>query len=911
MPQSDPRSASSLRGGEFVAPRVMPRSGPETVVNPEKRAAAGNSIDYALLPSAPTSSIARILFPAAEGDERCDRNVSGLTIGHFQVMERIRSGGMGAVFKALDMRLNRHVALKVLPPSLARDETAVLRFRNEAQAAAQLDHENIARVFYIGEDEGLHYIAFEFVTGTNLRELIQQQGRMPIADAVNYTLQTAFALLHMSAKGVVHRDIKPSNIIITPAGRAKLVDMGLARQEKRVAANADLTLAGTTLGTFDYISPEQARDPRTADVRSDIYSLGCTLYHMLTGEPPYPDGTVLQKLLQHQGEDPPNPADKNRQVPENLAAVVREMMTKDQRRRYQTAEQLVRDLMLVAGSLGLRSLSPEGLVWLSASPRTSFWERHLAWMATVACLLIIVGYLEFGAGRWNPLSNLDRRNSSASSGDATPTPATESTQSGNGVGSVAATKTLGGGSANRQGSGTDADDPRSASGLSSSGVSLVATKSSLDESSSADASRSASETDARATAAAKTKPMAGSTTEAGRRPETSKTGADATESAIVILSPDGSIPQSYPTLEAACSAAADGSVIELRFQGRRQEAPVRVTKRVTIRAAKGLRPVIEFVPKEIPAEGFLTRMITVVSGQLELIGFDILLNIPDGISGDQWTVVAVQRPEAVRLDGLTVTLNNPRQRPCAVVELAPGWGASMPDIMSANKTTVRTPLDVEVTSSLIRGGGDLFLVKHVIPLRLSVKESAVALDGTLLREAGNQALPTDNTHIELRIDHITGLMSRGLVRLDSGEAGRRLLPLQVSSSNSIFSTNHPEPLVTASGMVPAQDLRQLLTWSGQRNFYDRFDSLWMILSTDGAGRMENLNFAMWQNHWGTALEVEPRDDGVLWQEDWATKPLAEMRSDDFALDREVLDNPAVSGATDGRDAGADLSKLPR
>jgi serine/threonine-protein kinase len=446
-------------------------------------------------------------------------------------------------------------------------------------------------------------------------------------------------------------------------------------------------------------------------------------------------------------------------------------------------------------------------------------------------------------------------------------------------------------------------------------VILVATKSSLDEPSSADASRaaagSASETDVRTTAAAKTKPITGSTPEAGRRPETSKTGADPTEPAIVILSPDGSFSQSYPTLEAACSAAADGSVIELRFQGRRQEAPVRVTKRVTIRAAKGLRPVIEFVPKEIPAEGNLTRMITVVSGQLELIGFDILLNIPDGISGDQWTVVAVQRPEAVRLDGLTVTLNNPRQRPCAVVELAPGWGASMPDIMSANKSAVRTPLEVEVTSSLIRGGGDLFLVKHVIPLRLSVKESAVALDGTLLREAGNQALPTDNTHIELRIDHITGLMSRGLVRLDGGEAGRRLLPLQVSSSNSIFSTNHPEPLVTASGMVPAQDLRQLLTWSGQRNFYDRFDSLWMILSTEGAGRMENLNFAMWQNHWGTALEVEPRDDGVLWREDWATKPLAEMWADDFALDREVLDNPAVSGATDGRDAGADLSKLPR
>ncbi|MBI5760933.1 MAG: protein kinase [Planctomycetales bacterium] len=884
----------------------MPRSGPETVVNPEKRAAAGSSIDHALVPSAPKSSIARVLFPAVEADEKSGQDLSGLTIGHFQVTGRIRSGGMGAVFKALDTRLNRTVALKVLPPSLARDETSVLRFRNEAQAAAQLDHENIARVFYIGEDEGLHYIAFEFVTGTNLRELIQQHGRMPIADAVNFTLQTASALLHMASKGVVHRDIKPSNIIITPTGRAKLVDMGLARQEKRVAANADLTLAGTTLGTFDYISPEQARDPRTADVRSDIYSLGCTLYHMLTGEPPYPEGTVLQKLLQHQGEDPPNPTLKNRQVPENLAAVVREMMAKDPRRRYQTAEQLVRDLMLVAGSLGLRSLSPEGLVWLSSSPRSSFWERHLAWMATVACLLIIVGYLEFGATRWNPLSNLDRQNDLASNGDAMRT--AESRPRYNGEGSVAVTKRPG----------TNSNERVMPKENEPSGASPTATAKSPSDEASRPPTSLTSDTEIRATAVAKAKPATGSTgsaAETSRRPDTSKAGvaagAEVSEPAIVILSPDGSTSQSYPTLEAACSAAADGSVIELRFQGRRQEAPVRVTKRVTIRAARGLRPVVEFVPKEIPAEGLLTRMITVVSGQLEMIGFDILLNIPDGLSGDQWTVVAAQRPEAVRLDGMSITLNNPRQRPCAVVELAPGWGASMPDIMSATKSTVRTPLEVEVTSSLIRGGGDLFLVKHVIPLRLSVKESAVALDGTLLREAGSQALPTDSTHIELRIDHITGLMSRGLVRLDGGEAGRRLLPLQVSSSNSIFSTNHPEPLVTASGMVPAQDLRQLLRWNGQRNFYDRFDSLWMILSTDGAGRMENLNFSMWQNHWGTALEVEPRDDGVLWQEDWATKPLAEMRADDFALDRDVLDNPAVSGATDGRDAGADVARLPR
>src|SRR5690606_6910543 len=155
----------------------------------------------------------------------------------------------------------------------SRDRAAVLRFQNEARAAARLDHENIARVFYIGEDRGLHFIAFEYVTGQNVRDAIIRAHRLRVADAVNYALQIASALRHTSAAGVVHRDIKPSNIIIAPNGRAKLVDLGLAR---KIASESmgDLTVAGTTLGTFDYISPEQAKDPRSVDVRSDIYSLG-------------------------------------------------------------------------------------------------------------------------------------------------------------------------------------------------------------------------------------------------------------------------------------------------------------------------------------------------------------------------------------------------------------------------------------------------------------------------------------------------------------------------------------------------------------------------------------------------------------------------------------------------------------
>ncbi|HAA49396.1 MAG TPA: serine/threonine protein kinase, partial [Planctomycetaceae bacterium] len=256
----------------------------------------GSTLCGRLFPPAPT-----IVDGVATTGSSTIQSPVGVELDHFIIDERIGVGGMGAVFRARDTRLGRGVALKVLSPVQSLDSGAVQRFRNEARAAAGLDHDNIARVFYVGEDRGLHFIAFEYITGTKVRDLIAAGGPLDPADAVNYTLQIASALVHTNSVGVVHRDVKPSNIIITPTGRAKLVDLGLARNPELNQTSEDLTSDGTTLGTFDYISPEQARDPRGVDVRCDIYSLGCTLYHMLTGEPPYPDGNAFQKLLDHQG----------------------------------------------------------------------------------------------------------------------------------------------------------------------------------------------------------------------------------------------------------------------------------------------------------------------------------------------------------------------------------------------------------------------------------------------------------------------------------------------------------------------------------------------------------------------------------------------------------------------------------
>ena len=240
-----------------------------------------------------SSARRRLSMPAAASPQPIALPVAGELVDTFLLEEAIGVGGMGAVFRALDTKLDRQVALKLLPPDQASDVEVVQRFYQEGRAAARLDHENIARVFSIGQHDRFHYIAFEYIEGMTVRQRVETFGALPVKEAVNIALQIGHALVHASSRSVVHRDIKPSNIIITPQGRAKLVDMGLARRFER-EGDRGLTQSGMTLGTFDYISPEQARDPRDVDVRSDLYSLGCTLFHMLTGRPPFHGGTVLQ-----------------------------------------------------------------------------------------------------------------------------------------------------------------------------------------------------------------------------------------------------------------------------------------------------------------------------------------------------------------------------------------------------------------------------------------------------------------------------------------------------------------------------------------------------------------------------------------------------------------------------------------
>ncbi|MEO9934143.1 MAG: protein kinase [Rhodopirellula bahusiensis] len=316
------------------------------------------------------------------------RDLGGQRLNHFLLLDQIGGGGMGAVFRARDEQLGRTVAVKVIPFA-ADDPDLQRRFRNEAQSAAKLDHPLIARVFDVGNDGPWHYIVFEYIDGANVRDMVANDGPLSLDDALFFTTQVAEAIGHASRRGIVHRDIKPSNVIVTTEGEVKLVDMGLARSDN-FDTSEDMTASGVTLGTFDYISPEQARDPRLADIRSDLYSLGCTLFYMLTGSPPFPGGTMLQKLLSHGNAAIPDIREHREDVPPEMTAILNKMLAKLPEERYQRSETLIADLRELATRENLpRSRGVTVPTVEDDDHRESMrrLRRHLPWMIAAGILL--------------------------------------------------------------------------------------------------------------------------------------------------------------------------------------------------------------------------------------------------------------------------------------------------------------------------------------------------------------------------------------------------------------------------------------------------------------------------------------------------------------------------------------------
>lgn len=928
----------------------------ETIIRPPVMAEPVEAV-----PAAATEHNRRLFPTTTEADD-----VEGLRVGHFTIQRRVGTGGMGSVFLATDEQLRRNVALKILAPSFSIEPSSVQRFQNEARAAARLDHDNIARVFFYGEDNGLHYIAYEYVAGSNLRDVIRAKGRLEPAEAVNYTVQLAAALSHTSAAGIVHRDIKPSNILITPQRRAKLVDLGLARRETN-EASAELTVAGTTLGTFDYISPEQAKDPRNVDVRSDIYSLGCTLYHMLTGEPPYPEGTVLQKLLDHQGKDAPDPARKNRRVSPELSAVVRRMMASDPRRRYANPGELLRDLLLVARSLGAGAVPIDGQVWLTASRhQLPAWKRNIGWIAAASSLVLLVVAMQRNPGL---APRFESRSTAKSGATSTSSPFLSSRL-------PDSSSPPNDGSAFLQ---NDAPREPLADGHSPSVAAGAKAKAPLDD----------------AVTGVKTGPSVANVTElpepegpaakAGGSvlrpipldpkladgmfgtkdlpllsgdsatrinatepaapgfkaiPAPPVPGKDESPPAAIAIKPVPSVSdplstttaggpgtvtgqvvsvlegKSYGSLEAACAEAKDGSIIELRYNGSRNEVerPIRLAnkKNIIVRGGIGFRPTIAFAPTEPPSDAAQSRMVTVSGGSLELVNVDLIFTVPERIAADRWALFSLERPEKLQLHGVTITVANPNGQPACVVEQVAATGQGLGNVGMMKNGMPAEPPRVSISESLVRGEADLFFLRDAVPARFQIKDVVVALQGSLFHAVCQSELTNPEAdRVTVELDHATCLLSNSLILTEGiDNLPDRTPPLLVFANNNIISCGAKRALVAMKDAGDLMDLQRQFVWKGDRNYYDGLSVFWQLGGRQPSSMTRQLDFDAWRNHWLGNEGIGSSNAVVVWKSKPLERPWTKLTADAVELNAMATSNPAINGASDLTNAGATLSKLP-
>jgi serine/threonine protein kinase len=296
----------------------------------------------------------------------------------YRVLELLGSGGMGRVYKAEHRIMERLVALKVINRNLVENPAAVERFRREVKTAARLIHPNIVTAFDAEQVENCHFLVMEYVEGQSLDRVVQTRGRLPVAEACDYVRQAALGLQYAHERGMVHRDIKPQNLMRTPGGQVKILDFGLARFLSEGKPATALTQFGVIMGTPDYIAPEQAHDPRAADIRADIYSLGCTFYYLLAGRVPFPDGSMLQKLMAQVDKAPMPLTQMRSDLSPELLRIVDRMVAKDPARRYQTPADVARKIAAWSNNTGERqtleyvprSASAEPLRAMQAVPET-------------------------------------------------------------------------------------------------------------------------------------------------------------------------------------------------------------------------------------------------------------------------------------------------------------------------------------------------------------------------------------------------------------------------------------------------------------------------------------------------------------------------------------------------------------
>jgi serine/threonine-protein kinase len=721
----------------------------------------------------------------------------------------------------------------------------------------------------VGEDQGVHFIAFEFVRGTNVREFILQKGRLSPQDAVNYALQIAQALRHMHLSGVVHRDIKPSNIIVTASGRAKLVDLGLARQLDATLSH-ELTVAGTTLGTFDYIAPEQARDPRSVDVRADIYALGCTLYHMLTGEPPFPRGTVIEKVVEHHRDDPPDPAERNSQISTQLSAVIRRMMASNPDDRYATPDHLLHDLSIVAHAYGLRPTHPDEQVWeapLQRSLPTRLWEQNRGWIATVVLLLLIaaiVGRRDELPGAREPRGP-DQLQTQNTSENAPRAPENE----------IAPSRPA-------------APVDRLAAGIS---------KLSLDSLQGQVGSLSTQDEPAitRPSGEPPEPPPADSGTE-----DIAPTTPPKANDVFAVIAADGAV-KTFPTLDAAVLEAGTEATIELKFDGPSPpQPPVRVNnKRLIIRAARDRHPTLVFEAK--PNYGNQrTQMISVTNGTLKLSNVGLTMQVTASSFAERWALFSLTQAEELELRGVSISVENPQSASATILEIVSP--RSVESLQMMRESGRRREVIVDWADCFARGTCDVIVNETLEPAEIRLNDVALAAQGTLLRSYGQEQFdgpPPADSQCSIELRRVSAILGEGILRVDSGYGEFPIVDFNIQ--DTLVAVRPQSPFILMVAKQDQQTISRRLLWQSVSSSFEVAGPAWEI---------EVVNTA--------AFELEPDQLGLNAPQSFVERVFERpfpWESANFAevdrLDFEPASTPQTPVATDGSVAGVRWSERIR
>ncbi|MEZ6118462.1 MAG: serine/threonine-protein kinase [Pirellulaceae bacterium] len=822
----------------------------------------------------------------------------GTRLAHFELVEFVGGGGMGAVFRANDTLLNRDVAVKVLSRDQGSDEETVRRFRNEAQSAARLDHDNIARVYFVGEDDGWYFIVFEFINGINLRDLVERDGPLSLQDAYSFTLQITEALDHAANRSVVHRDIKPSNVLVTASGKAKLVDMGLARLHQVSQSTNDLTASGMTLGTFDYISPEQARDPRLADTRSDIYSLGCTLFYMLTGRPPFPEGTVLQKLLSHSSEAPPDPTQWRPDLPAAFGKILKRMLAKDPANRYAHPRELYAALIRAGDELGMERRRRSDAVYFER--RTTLFDRielHLPWIATalftLAGLVLMDSYWAGNA-------------ESASLPQFVPPSAAEMSWPETEIRPENAAALPNRLEASAQES-TDVATDTDTSPQSVRSVSNGKTQEAETDDSSAVASRLvAGEQGEGADDASEPNDASNPNAMDVRR-----VVVDAKVSAAQTS--DGYV--AFGTLADAIKHAAGSpwvETIELRTGGRIECQPIRLIDRdLEILSSNG-STVLVFQPNSFGSDAIERSMIQLDGGHLRLESVHLEMKVPTTELDGAWSLMEATQESKITLHTCSLTIRNTDDEGAdswlddvAFVRVRPG----AMDAPSDNGMS--TTMEVRLQDCIVRGQANLLRSNIGVPVRLNWQNGLFVSTERMIRMGGVRQRASQGERIMISLEHVTAWMERGFAaEFLRSEDQPNLMKADVMCRSCILETQPWAAFILHSGVDSASYYEDKLVYSGDRNFYEGVEKFWQIEPNDQDLSGMSASFEDWQREWAPD-DILPSLDLVRWQNTRRNSLAAHLQTvRNFLL--QPTANPAIESSSDRQrqDAGMNSARLP-